>query len=212
MPQGCSLAIGRLCRRANVSRAGYYRFWRTSAPRAHDTTVRDAIQRLALANGRHRGYRTITIVKYILTLVILRCILGRRARRDACSMSRKKIVCLDFMSVWPTMYRVSASTRMGPFASRLLKTKPYPPRIDRGCRCRRWKAIPDRACIRQDDGGNSPQAFRESGIRTFLYCRRRAIIFHGRISRCQIDHIRPSPGPMSLRGCGHPIGNRRLQN
>jgi putative transposase len=59
MSQGCGLVIGRLCRRADVSRAGYYRFWRASAPRAHDTTVRDAIQRLALANGRHRGYRLV---------------------------------------------------------------------------------------------------------------------------------------------------------
>jgi transposase InsO family protein len=59
MPQGCGPAIGRLCRRADVSRAGYYRFWRNSAPRQHDTTVRDAIQRLALANGRHRGYRLV---------------------------------------------------------------------------------------------------------------------------------------------------------
>lgn len=59
MSQGCGLAIGRVCRRANVSRAGYYRFWRASAPRAHDTAVRDAIQRLALTNGRHRGYRLV---------------------------------------------------------------------------------------------------------------------------------------------------------
>ena len=60
LPQGCSTTIERLCRQAGVSRAGYYRFWRASAPRAHDTTVRDAIQRLALANGRHRGYRLVT--------------------------------------------------------------------------------------------------------------------------------------------------------
>ena len=59
MPQGCGVAIDRLCRRADVSRAGYYRFWRASAPRAHDTAVRDAVQRLALANGRHRGYRLV---------------------------------------------------------------------------------------------------------------------------------------------------------
>jgi putative transposase len=59
MPQGSSTPIERLCRQARVSRAGYYRFWRRSAPRAHDTTVRDAIQRLALANGRHRGYRLV---------------------------------------------------------------------------------------------------------------------------------------------------------
>ena len=61
LSQGCcSTSIERLCRLAGVSRAGYYRFWRNSAPRAHDTTVRDEIQRLALANGRHRGYRLIT--------------------------------------------------------------------------------------------------------------------------------------------------------
>jgi len=55
-----SLRIQRLCRLAGVSRSGYYRFWQTSAPRAHDTAVRSAIQRLALANGRHRGYRYIS--------------------------------------------------------------------------------------------------------------------------------------------------------
>lgn len=60
MPQGSPVTIERLCRQARVSRAGYYRFWRASAPRAHDTMVRDAIQRLALANGRHRGYRLVT--------------------------------------------------------------------------------------------------------------------------------------------------------
>ena len=55
-----SLRIQRLCRLAGVSRSGYYRFWQTSAPRAHDTAVRSAIQRLALAHGRHRGYRYIS--------------------------------------------------------------------------------------------------------------------------------------------------------
>jgi putative transposase len=55
-----SQTILRLCRLAGVSRAGYYRFWQKSAPREHDTAVRDAIQRLALANGRRRGYRYIS--------------------------------------------------------------------------------------------------------------------------------------------------------
>ena len=43
---------------AVVSRAGYYRRWRASAPRQEETTVRDAIQRLVLANRRY-GYRRI---------------------------------------------------------------------------------------------------------------------------------------------------------
>jgi len=55
-----SQTIQRLCRVAGVSRAGYYRFWQKSGPREHDTLVRDAIQRVALANSRRRGYRYIT--------------------------------------------------------------------------------------------------------------------------------------------------------
>ena len=55
-----TISIERMCRLARVSRAGYYRFWRAHAPRQHDTQVRDAIQCIALANGRHRGYRYIT--------------------------------------------------------------------------------------------------------------------------------------------------------
>src|ERR1700716_3710169 len=53
-------ATDRLCGLAGVSRAGYYRFWHQSAPRRHDTALRDAIQRLALAHGRRRGSRYIT--------------------------------------------------------------------------------------------------------------------------------------------------------
>jgi transposase InsO family protein len=41
-----------------VSRAGYYRRWQACAPRREETDLRDAIQRLALANRRY-GYRRI---------------------------------------------------------------------------------------------------------------------------------------------------------
>jgi transposase InsO family protein len=57
-PQG-ELTIERLCGLAKVSRAGYYRHWQGSAPRAEQTAVRDAIQRVALENRVHRGYRYI---------------------------------------------------------------------------------------------------------------------------------------------------------
>ena len=56
-PQG-ELTVERLCVLAGVSRAGYYRRWRGSAPRQEETAVRDAIQRVALANRRY-GYRRI---------------------------------------------------------------------------------------------------------------------------------------------------------
>jgi putative transposase len=56
-PQG-ELTVERMCALAGVSRAGYYRRWRASAPRQEETTVRDAIQRVVLANRRY-GYRRI---------------------------------------------------------------------------------------------------------------------------------------------------------
>ncbi len=52
------LPVERMCALAGVSRAGYYRSWRASAPRREETAVRDAVQRLALAH-RHYGHRRI---------------------------------------------------------------------------------------------------------------------------------------------------------
>jgi putative transposase len=47
-----------MCALAQVSRAGYYRHWLAAAPRTAETALRDAVQRLALAQ-RHYGYRRI---------------------------------------------------------------------------------------------------------------------------------------------------------
>jgi len=52
------LTVERMCALATVSRAGYYRHWRASAPRREETALRDQVQRLALAN-RHYGHRRI---------------------------------------------------------------------------------------------------------------------------------------------------------
>jgi putative transposase len=61
-PQGkgscAAVSVEWLCRLSDVSRAGYYRHWQASAPRREETELRDAIQRLALANRRY-GYRRI---------------------------------------------------------------------------------------------------------------------------------------------------------
>ena len=51
-------SVERLCRLSDVSRAGYYRRWQASAPRREEMGLRDAIQRLALANRRY-GYRRV---------------------------------------------------------------------------------------------------------------------------------------------------------
>ncbi len=58
LPQG-AVSIDRLCALTEVSRASYYRHWHDLAPRAEETALRDALQRLALAH-RHYGYRRLT--------------------------------------------------------------------------------------------------------------------------------------------------------
>jgi putative transposase len=54
------LSVERMCVLAGISRAGYYRHFQASAPRQEETCVRDAIQRIALANSQSYGYRRIT--------------------------------------------------------------------------------------------------------------------------------------------------------
>lgn len=89
------MSIERMCRLAQVSRAGYYRFWQARAPRQHDTQVRDAIQRIALANGRHRGYRYITHqLKRELGLVVNHKCVHRLMRED-------NLLCLRQQSFVP---------------------------------------------------------------------------------------------------------------
>ncbi len=71
------LTIERMCALAGVSRAGYYRHWAASAPREEETAVRNAIQRLALAQ-RHYGYRRIAVL----------------LRREGLAVNRKRVLRL----------------------------------------------------------------------------------------------------------------------
>jgi putative transposase len=85
-----AMAIDRLCRLARVSRAGYYRFWQQSAPRQHDTALRDVIQRLVVADGRRRGYRYLTaLLKREGIVVNHKCVL-RLMREDNLLCLRRK--------------------------------------------------------------------------------------------------------------------------
>jgi putative transposase len=85
LPQG-ELGIFRMCALAQVSRAGYYRHWRASAPRQEETAVRDAIQRIALKN-RFYGYRRIAVVLRRQGLVV-------NHKRVLCLMRRDNLLCL----------------------------------------------------------------------------------------------------------------------
>jgi putative transposase len=75
-PQG-ELTVERMCVLAGVNRAGYYRHWKASAPRQEETAVRDAIQRVALANRRY-GYRRI----------------AAQLRRDGLAANHKRVLRL----------------------------------------------------------------------------------------------------------------------
>jgi putative transposase len=55
------LGIEALCALAGLPRVAYYRHWAASAPRQEETALRDAIQRLSLAE-RKLGYRPITVL------------------------------------------------------------------------------------------------------------------------------------------------------
>jgi transposase InsO family protein len=87
-PQG-ELTVERMCVLAGVSRAGYYRRWRASAPRQEETAVRDAIQRVALEN-RHYGYRRIARELHNDGLAVNHKRVLRLMRRDNLLCLRKR--------------------------------------------------------------------------------------------------------------------------
>lgn len=66
-----------MCTLFEVSRAGYYRHWRASAPAGEETGLRDRLQHLALAH-RHYGYRR----------------LGPLLRREGWAVNHKRVLRL----------------------------------------------------------------------------------------------------------------------
>src|SRR5260370_17391708 len=83
-----------MCRLARVSRAGYYRHWAASAPRQEETAIRDAVQRVALANRRY-GYRRIAKELHRDGLVV-------NHKRVLRLMRRGKLPCLPKPPLLPT--------------------------------------------------------------------------------------------------------------
>jgi putative transposase len=55
-----SLSIERMCVLGRVSRAGFYRTFKTQEPQSEEMAVRSRIQQIALAHRRRYGYRRIT--------------------------------------------------------------------------------------------------------------------------------------------------------
>lgn len=76
-----NLSVLQMCALTGVSRASYYRHWRRSAPREEETSVRDAIQRIALKN-RFYGYRRIGAELRRLGLIVNHKRVLRLMRKD----------------------------------------------------------------------------------------------------------------------------------
>jgi putative transposase len=81
--------VARMCMLASVSRAGYYRQWRASAPREEETAVRDAIQRIAIEH-RFYGYRRIARELGRMGFVVNHKRVLRLMRRDNLLCLRKR--------------------------------------------------------------------------------------------------------------------------
>jgi putative transposase len=73
-----SLSIERMCQRARVSRAGYYRWLKGAAPAEEEMEVRTAIQAVVLEHRRRYGYRRV----------------GRELRRRGLAVNHKRVARL----------------------------------------------------------------------------------------------------------------------
>jgi putative transposase len=67
--EGLHLSIEEVCAVAQVSRAGYYRYFDEHAPRQAETELRNRIQRVALEN-RFYGYRRVTAELRLQGLIV----------------------------------------------------------------------------------------------------------------------------------------------
>jgi putative transposase len=97
--------VGRLCELGQVSRAAYYRHWRASAPRQEETAVRDALQRLALAQP-HYGHRRLSVLLRREGLVVNHKRVLRLMRQDNLLVLRRRpFVPMTTQSEhdWPVM-------------------------------------------------------------------------------------------------------------
>lgn len=88
LPQG-ELTVCKMCALTGLSRASYYRHWRASAPRAEETSLCDAIQRIALKN-RFYGYRRIGAMLRRQGLVVNHKRVLRLMRKDNLLCLRKR--------------------------------------------------------------------------------------------------------------------------
>lgn len=90
--EGSQVSIEEACGAAQVSRAGYYRFFDENAPRQAETELRDRIQRVALQN-RCYGYRRVVAELRLQGILVNHKRVLRVMREDnLLSLRRRKFV------------------------------------------------------------------------------------------------------------------------
>jgi len=82
MPAADSLGIEPMCRRAQVSRAGFYRFLQPRYPGEEDMEARNAIQQIVLEHRHRYGYRRVTVELRRRGMVVNRKRVLRLMRED----------------------------------------------------------------------------------------------------------------------------------
>ena len=87
--EGSPLSIEDACRAAQVSRAGYYRYFDQHAPRQAETELRDKIQRIALEN-RYYGYRRVAADLRLQGVIVNHKRVLRAMREDNLLSLRKR--------------------------------------------------------------------------------------------------------------------------
>lgn len=87
--EGSHLSSEEACAAAQVSRAGYYRYFDEHAPRQAETELRDRIQRVALEN-RCYGYRRVTAELRLQGLIVNHKRVLRVMREDNLLSLRKR--------------------------------------------------------------------------------------------------------------------------
>jgi putative transposase len=110
VPQG-ELTVARLCALSHLGRAGYYRHFRASAPRQEETSVRDAIQCIALKN-RFYGYRRIRAELRREGFLVNHKRIQRLMRQDNLLCLRKRPfvpITTDSQHGWPVVPNLARS-------------------------------------------------------------------------------------------------------
>ena len=108
--QGEGLTLRQMCETSGVSRASFYRCWKSKEPKAEQVALRDAIQRLALKK-RQRGYRLVTqYLKREGWLINHKRVLRlMRADNLLCIRRRRFVITTDSDHSWKTYPNLARS-------------------------------------------------------------------------------------------------------